>query len=432
MSELPDGWEWSTLGEIAETQLGKMLSKKSKTGVRSRLYLRNVNVQWHRVDLADVAEMDFTEEESSKYELRPGDLLVCEGGEVGRTATWLGARDDVHFQKALHRVRPLGGVEPKYIEYLMRWSADTDRFAPLVTGSTIAHLPQQALRQVPTPVPPLPEQRRIVAAVEEHFSHLDAADRLLESIYARASRFREAAVEAALAGDWPEELLSSRTVEQRYGSSAKASEQGDVPVLRMGNIQGGKLDYSNLKYLPRDHADVSELQLRDGDLLFNRTNSAELVGKSAVFRETGSPVTFASYLIRARLDHTLDPEWASTVINSGAGRRYIDSVVTQQVGQANVNGTKLKNFPMPVPPIEVQRARIAQLDQQRAAANALQAEIERARIALAALRCSVLTTAFSGRLVSQDPEDEPARALLERIAAERAAAKPPPRKKAAS
>jgi type I restriction enzyme S subunit len=176
MNELPEGWEWATLGEIAETQLGKMLSKKSKTGVRSRPYLRNINVQWHRIDLHNVPEMDFTEEESAKYDLVPGDLLVCEGGEVGRTATWLGTIESIHFQKALHRVRPLGGVEPKYLEYAMRWSADTDRFAPLVTGSTIAHLPQQALRQVRVPLPPLAEQGRVVAAIEEHFSVLDAAE----------------------------------------------------------------------------------------------------------------------------------------------------------------------------------------------------------------------------------------------------------------
>ncbi len=108
------------------------------------------NVQWHRFDLHDVAVMDFSEQESARFDLRPGDLLVCEGGEVGRCATWTGQLAEMHFQKALHRVRPAPGVHVKYLEYWLRWSADTGRFEGFTTRQY--HRPSTATRPPPAPV----------------------------------------------------------------------------------------------------------------------------------------------------------------------------------------------------------------------------------------------------------------------------------------
>ena len=179
--DLPPGWAWAEFGSIADTQLGKMLSAKAKHGQRPRPYLRNQNVQWHHFDLSDVAEMDILEAETAKYELRPGDLLACEGGEVGRCAVWTQPRCEMYFQKALHRVRPLAGISVKWIEYFLRWSAETGRFGDHTSGSTISHLPQRDLRRLQVPVPPTSEQERIVALIEEHFSRLDAIELTLQT-----------------------------------------------------------------------------------------------------------------------------------------------------------------------------------------------------------------------------------------------------------
>jgi type I restriction enzyme S subunit len=110
----PNGWlplQWAvyTVGDVFDLQLGKMLSKSAKTGLRSYPYLANRNVQWDRVDVSDVELMDFSEFEREKFSLTPGDLLVCEGGDVGRTAIWQGEMDNCYFQKAIHRLRPVGG-----------------------------------------------------------------------------------------------------------------------------------------------------------------------------------------------------------------------------------------------------------------------------------------------------------------------------------
>ncbi len=162
MTEFPQGWEEAQLGEIAETRLGKMLSAKARGGAHPRPYLRNKNVQWGRFDLTDLLVMDFDEEEFERFQVLPGDLLVCEGGEVGRAAIWRGQIEDVGYQKALHRVRPAVGVLAEYLFYALRWFADTHAFAPFITGSTINPLPQEDLRRLPIPLPPSAEQRRIV------------------------------------------------------------------------------------------------------------------------------------------------------------------------------------------------------------------------------------------------------------------------------
>lgn len=220
---------------------------------------------------------------------------------------------------------------------------------------------------------------------------------------------------------WMWASIDQLTVEQKYGSSSKTNEDPTgVPVLRMGNIQDGDLDFSNLKYLPVDHNEFPGLHLQDGDLLFNRTNSPELVGKTAVYRSQISPCSFASYLISVRFSGGYIPELASAFINSAYGKRWIKSVVVQQVGQANVNGSKLSALAVPVPPFEEQQEVISALHTQTSEIVDQLKSVEMSLKQSNAQRQNILRAAFSGQLVPQDPADEPASVLLERIRAERA------------
>lgn len=328
-----------------------------------------------------------------------------------------------------HVLRAIEGVTTNRF---LKYQLDAIPYAEHVNGTTRLKLTQKAMRAMPFRLPPLAEQERIVAAIEEHCSHLDAGEAALNDAERDQERLQLALTLEALHGQWPTNALGDHTIEQRYGSSAKASTEGDVPVLRMGNIVDGKLDFDNLKYLPAGHEDLDTCVLEDGDLLFNRTNSPELVGKSAVYRDTGSPVAFASYLIRVRTTDDLDPDWACLAINSPAGRRYIDEVRTQQVGQSNVNGTKLKNFPIPVPPLHVQKKRLAALHSAEAQLSRTRTSIVDGRRRANTLRRSLLASAFAGRLVEQDPDDEPAAALLDRVRAENATTKKTTRGKKAS
>lgn len=230
-----------------------------------------------------------------------------------------------------------------------------------------------------------------------------------------------------LPAGWVWATVDQLSVDQRYGSSAKTSEGGGgVPVLRMGNIQNGELDVQNLKYLPHGHDEFPDLLLRDGTMLFNRTNSPELVGKAAVYRSELSPCSFASYLIGVEFAAGVTPEFVVAYINSSFGRTWVKTVVTQQVGQANVNGTKLAALAVPLPPAIEQAEVASRLVAQRAFAAQRLKDVEMALRQSTAQRQNLFRAAFAGQLVPQDPADEPAAVLLARIRAEQGA-RPSPR-----
>ncbi len=208
-----------------------------------------------------------------------------------------------------------------------------------------------------------------------------------------------------LPSGWEWKSVGEMVDEMQYGTSAKTSEDATgVPVLRMGNIKDGSLVLDTLKYLPAEHGEFPALLLHDGDLLFNRTNSAELVGKSAIYRGNPSPCSCASYLIRARLRHSYVPEFLAYYINSTFGRAWVNSVVSQQVGQANVNGTKLKALSVPVPPLPEQRRIVAEIEKQFTRLEAGVAALRRVQANLKRYRAAVLKAACEGRLVPTGAE----------------------------
>ena len=179
-----------------------------------------------------------------------------------------------------------------------------------------------------------------------------------------------------------------------YGSSQKSvDDSAAVPILRMGNIQGGRVVMNNLKYLKDVQGELPYLVLREGDLLFNRTNSYELVGKTGLFEGCLREVTFASYLIRIRLMHALvNPEYINAYMNTRDCRENeIEPDLTQQTGQANYNGTKLKSIRVPLPPLPEQsrivtrvtalRRLCADLRQRLAEREAVQARLAEALVA---------------------------------------------------
>ncbi|RQG99824.1 restriction endonuclease subunit S [Paraburkholderia dinghuensis] len=173
--DLPQGWEWVRMPQIAENRLGKMLDKAKNTGTAFP-YLRNTNVQWHRFVLDDIKEIYLETHELEEFRLRRGDLLICEGGEPGRCAIWRDEVDEMYFQKALHRVRTIGGVLPEFIAQCLENDAFSGRLNEYFTGATIKHFAGQELNRYTIPLPPLAEQSRIVAKVEELMALCDALE----------------------------------------------------------------------------------------------------------------------------------------------------------------------------------------------------------------------------------------------------------------
>jgi type I restriction enzyme S subunit len=196
--EIPANWEWVRLGDVASLCLGKMLDKSKNKGTYCR-YLRNVNIRWGEFDFSDIAEMKFEDVADNRFLIKYGDLVMCEGGEPGRCAVWTDS-DTIHFQKALHRIRFFNGFIPKFYQYLFFFYANKKILDNYFTGSTIKHLTGESLREIPIPLPPLAEQQRIVAKIEESFAEIDAIEKNKELLKTHIKQTRQKILDLAIHG----------------------------------------------------------------------------------------------------------------------------------------------------------------------------------------------------------------------------------------
>lgn len=191
LGAVPRCWTTVRLGDAYDIELGKMVSPPARSGPSKRLYLTNRNVRWGWFDLSDVSEMHFDPDELGRYRLRDGDLLVCEGGEVGRAAIWQDELADCYYQKALHRLRPRQvGQQPRFLRFLLEHTSGLGFLADKAPQTSIAHLTRETLLRTSLAFPDAPEQLAIAGAIETVEARI-AADRealaSLRALYARAA-----------------------------------------------------------------------------------------------------------------------------------------------------------------------------------------------------------------------------------------------------
>jgi type I restriction enzyme S subunit len=200
LPELPEGWVWATVQQLADVQLGKMLDKEKHRAGTELPYLRNKNVRWGSVETMDLLNMFFKESELERYGLQAGDVLVCEGGEPGRAAVWDGHLPGMMYQKALHRVRFLPGYEQKLLIFLLEYLAKSGRLERWFTGSTIKHFTGESFAQLPIPVASNKEQLRIVEEVDRRLSLVSASETQVDINLKRAERLRQSILSKAFSG----------------------------------------------------------------------------------------------------------------------------------------------------------------------------------------------------------------------------------------
>jgi type I restriction enzyme, S subunit len=442
---LPAAWKWGTIADVAEVASNLI----APSSVPALPHIAPNHIESGRPRLLPYLTVKEDGVTSPKHRFFPGQILYSKIRPYLRKAVV------VDFEGVCSAdMYPLNArCDP---HYLLWWllSPGFNNLAMEHQGRTVLpKINQKALYRIPVPIPPATEQRRIASGLNTSFERSGRAREELRRIPRLVARYKQAILAAAFRGDltadWRrtlepkngplvDEVAALRiahlkhigikekpaaarswtpsielpaswewvSVDQlatvvQYGSSAKTSNLADVPVLRMGNILDGNLDYHSLKYLPKTHNEFPELLLKGGDILFNRTNSAELVGKTAVYSDTGRPTSFASYLIRIRVIGYL-PELMSAYINSGFGRDWVRSVVNQQVGQANVNGTKLRELGVPLLPMDEQKELWSRIKKALAAIDHAATETTRAMELLDRLEQAILATAFRGELVVSD------------------------------
>lgn len=329
-----------------------------------------------------------------------------------------------------HVLRPISwACDSRFIEAYLNCCD----YAGHVTGTTRLKLTQAAMNRLPLPLAPLPEQKRIADKLDSVLARVDACRDRLDRIPALLKRFRQSVLAAATSGRLTEDWSGARPADEwravslgevatgfSYGSAAKSAPDGLVPVLRMGNIQDGRVDWSDLVFTSNSE-EIGKYRLVAGDVLFNRTNSPELVGKTAVFKGEREAI-YAGYLIRIRCTERLLPDYLNYCLGSPAGRDYCWRVKSDGVSQSNINARKLAAFEFLLPTLAEQHEIVRRVETLFAFAGRLEARCAAARKQAGQLTPALLAKAFRGELVPQDPADEPAAELLKRLAARRAEA----------
>ena len=280
--EIPESWTWVHLNQIAESSLGKTLDKAKNTGA-PQPYLCSINVYWDGVSLEKVKEALFEESELSKYLLQKGDLLICEGGDVGRCAIW--DRDEVmYYQNALHRVRFYGEIVPNFYLYVLHLYKGIGIINEYCKGVTIKHLVQNALYAMPLPLPPVAEQRRIVAKIEELLPYLDRYEKAWNRLEDFNRRFPADMQKSIL-----QMAIQGKLVEQRPEEGTGEALYRQIQAEKQALIKAGKIKKE--KPLPEIAEDEVPFEIPESWIWIRFGQAIDMLSgfafKSSDFKEAG-------------------------------------------------------------------------------------------------------------------------------------------------
>ncbi|MGW5278563.1 restriction endonuclease subunit S [Streptomyces collinus] len=361
MRELAPGWTLSRVGDLFDMQIGKKLNKEATAGPEQREYITNKDVQWNRIRFNKLNRMSFSAAERERFRLLPGDLLVTEGGEVGRTAIWEGQREECYFQMSLHRLRTRGAIEPRYMLHYMAYAARFDLFVNGVSQTSIAHLPQDKFAEqlVAHPVD-LAEQRRIVEVIDG----VTKVEHAIEKSITKLRSVRQGVVSSffsSLAGGVEARCVNPlESVADVGGGLALggiSAEGGtiELPYLRVANVQDGFISTEELKTVRVTPAEAKRFQLARGDVLVTEGGDFDKVGRGAVWDARFAPCLHQNHVFRVRCRKgVMIPEFLSAYMASQAGRAYFLGVAKQTTNLASISSSQLKAMPVPCPPLSEQ------------------------------------------------------------------------------
>ena len=393
-------WRKRKIGDLFDVQLGKMLNKAASSGPDQREYLTNINVRWGGFDLTNLNRMHFSERDRDKFRLIAGDLIVCEGGEVGRCAIWRDEHNDCYYQKALHRLRRRSSdILPEYTYQYFQFGAASGLFSEYSTRSSIAHLTRQKLVQVPIPVPPLPEQARISEVLQTWDAAREKLNTIRDAKEQRLVGLRAALLfgELRLNGQrrsWAPTRLGAVTHELTKRNGAKGlgrdfvmgvtKAEGVVP-MREQTIAG---DISRYKRLPPRAFAYNPMRINVGSIAMNEREEEVLVSPDYVVFACNADGLDPDYL-----DHLRKTSWWAHYINSGGS-----GSVRQRTYYDDLAALKL-----PLPELDEQKAIAAVLNTARADLAATEREIEAVTLQKRGLMQKLLTGEWRVPLDPSEP-----------------------------
>ena len=402
-------WRTLTLGEATVVNPRRSGSSIALGTADNVSFVPMASVDEHTGTIATPEVRAFGDVKSGFTWFRDGDVIfakITPCMQNGKAAVARGLVGGVGFGSTeFHVLRPGPQVLPEWIWYFVREQTFRDEARRNFKGTAgQQRVPADWLGSQLVPVPPLAEQRRILACLREAMAKVHEVRRLREEALAESRGLLPSLLKdvfADVAGVHPSATVGSLTTETRYGTSEKCSPANTgSPVLRIPNVAAGCVNFDNLKFLPSKVRPTDPLALRDGDLLVVRTNgSPDLVGRCAVVPALDGTFAYASYLIRVRLDpRRADSRYLSYFLASTLGRDQIATKRHTSAGQYNINTQDIHSIEVPLPPLAAQRELVRRMVEVEAAAKATQLELAEALIRGEALPSSILRKAFAGEL----------------------------------
>lgn len=385
---MTNSWASSAVGVQFDVQLGKMLDAAKNSG-EPKPYLGNRAVQWGRIEPAAGGVVPMSRSDLRRFRLRNGDLLVCEGGEVGRAAIWRDQLLECYYQKALHRLRPKMGYDVRLMHALLQHWSSIDGFSDYVTQTSIAHLPREKFIQMPLPLPPAAEQLQIGDVLQD----VDDMIASVECLIAKKQAMKQGMVQHLLTGrtrlpgfavEWSPVRL--RDAGMTYGGLVGKSKDdfgtGSATFVTFMEVMEGVL----LRERPLAQVRVGPTErqnrvLRE-DVLFNGSSETpEEVALAAVVGYDTDPTTYLNsfcFGYRLKTRDQIDPTYLAHFFRSRQGREIV-SVLAQGATRYNIAKTKLMSASPMLPPVDEQRAIVGVLAD-------VEAEIETLKVRLVKVR----------------------------------------------
>jgi|ERR1035437_5935741 type I restriction enzyme S subunit len=400
-NNVPKHWEIKKLGEVADYINGRAFkpTEWEKTG-KPIIRIQNLNKAEAGYNYSNQIFED-------KYLIDKGDLLYAWSASLG-AYLWNG--DEAWLNQHIFKVIPKDICNKKYLFYTLE--KITSEIYAKTHGSGMVHVTKGKFEETEIPFPSLSEQQTIVSKIEELLSDLENGKQQLQTALQQLKIYRQSLLKYAFEGKltnknvnsgelpigWKWAKLGDVCYNVEYGSASKSEKVGKVPVLRMGNIQNGMFDWDDLVFTNNEE-EIEKYLLKKNDVLFNRTNSAELVGKTAIYKGE-RPAIFAGYLIRInRIESVIDSKYLTYFLNSQFAKNYGNSVRSFGVNQSNINGTKLKTYPLPLCPLEEQQLIVNELESKLAVCDKFEETITQSLLQAETLKQSILKKAFEGKLI---------------------------------
>ncbi|WP_293692990.1 restriction endonuclease subunit S [uncultured Phascolarctobacterium sp.] len=427
--EVPENWVWVRLESVASWGSGGTPSRKHEE-------YYNGDILWIKTGELNNGWIYDTEEKITDEGLKKSSaklfptysvLIAMYGATIGKVAI-LGVPATTNQACAC----AVCNQSLLYMYLFYYCISQKNVFIEKGKGGAQPNISQIILKQHPVPLPPLSEQQRIVERIEELFAKLDEAKERLQEVADSFAVRKATILHKAFTGEltkqwrrengvgdesWEEKAISDICSSLKYGTSKKSSDDGEVVVLRMGNLQNGEIDWSNLAYTS-DEEDIKKYLLKPGDILFNRTNSPELVGKTSIYRGE-MPAIYAGYLIKLDYEKNIVVgDYLNYYLNSSKAKEYYMQVKTDGVSQSNINAKKIGEFEIPLPTLPEQHEIVRLIDDLLARERAAQQAAEQALASIDLMKKSILARAFRGELGTNKASEASALELLQQVLAE--------------